>query len=238
MKIWFRILTPLKSEMHDTNTGSRCFFNSNIFSIISCRNPIIERIICIFAAKFLFNMKKTIYALAILTFGFINAQQKVDVKVSYGSPSLYGMAESITGDALNAFNVLIPGREFVQYSSNGVFAVDVMLHSGNDKWRYGLGYNNETVTDNRNNFKGNFNTFLAQADYSWLNPDNKFKLYSGLGAGVVMTNLTQNSTKENDVIFAFNVTPIGISYGQTFAVFLETNVGTKGLAQGGVSYTF
>ena len=183
-------------------------------------------------------MKKTFYSLSILAFGFANAQQKVDVKVSYGAPSLYGVAESITGDAIHAFNILIPGREVVEYNSGGVLAVEVMLHSKNDKWRYGLGYNNETVKDDRYNFKGNFNTILAQADYSWLDPDNKFKLYSGLGAGAVFASLNQNSSKDDDVIFAFNITPIGISYGQKFGVFLETNVGTKGLVQGGVSYTF
>ena len=53
-------------------------------------------------------MKKTFYALSILAFGCANAQQKVDVKVSYGAPSLYGVTESITGDAINAFNILIP----------------------------------------------------------------------------------------------------------------------------------
>lgn len=182
-------------------------------------------------------MKKTFYAVSFFALGLLNAQ-KVDVKVSYGAPSLYGMTESITNSSLSIFGNVILGNDVVIYESNGVFAAEVMLHSKNDKWRYGLGYNNETVKDDRYNLKGNFNTILVQADYSWLKPDNKLKLYSGAGVGALMSNFESILVKEDNVIFAFNITPIGISYGEKFGVFLETNVGTKGLVQGGVSYTF
>lgn len=180
-------------------------------------------------------MKKTLYSLSIFALGLVNAQ-KVDVKVSYGTASVYGLSESIVRDVVS---IIIPGNEVADYTSNGVIAVDVMLHSSNNKWRYGLGYQNEMVKDDRFNVKGNFNTLLAQADYSWLYPDRKFKLYSGAGVGAIMTKFSQGAIKDDsDVGFAFNVTPIGLSYGEKFAVFVETNVGTKGIVQGGVSYTF
>lgn len=183
-------------------------------------------------------MKKTIYSLSILLGSFITAQQKVDVKVSYGAPSLFGISESITESSISVFTDVMFGKDLIIYDSNGVFAAEVMLHSKDDKWRYGIAYTNEKVTDDRNDLTGSFNTILAQADYSWLNPDNKFKLYSGAGVGALMANFDQGLFQDNNVIFAYNVTPIGVSYGRQFAVFLETNVGTKGFVQGGVSYTF
>lgn len=181
-------------------------------------------------------MKKTIYILAILVGGIVTAQKKVDVKASYGTSSLYGNAVSLTGSIISTISN--GGNEVANYDSNGVFALDVMLHSNSSKWTYGVGYNMETVKDDALNFKGNFNTLLAQAQYYWLNPESKFKLYSGLGVGALISSSDYNSSKESDVIFAFNVSPIAIGYGEKFMVFLETNVGTKGYLQGGVSYTF
>lgn len=183
-------------------------------------------------------MKKSIYTFSILLGGLVSAQKNIDLKVSYGTASLYGIAESITGNAFNAINILDPNRKIATYSSDGVFAVDLMLHSSSSKWKYGLGYNYETVKDSNLNFKGDFNTVLAQASYNWSNPENKLKLYSGAGVGAVFTSFKEGATDSSDVIFAFNVSPIGISYGEKFGVFLETNVGTKGLLQGGISYTF
>lgn len=181
-------------------------------------------------------MRKTIYVLAILVAGIATAQKKVDARISYGTPSLYGSAVSLTSDLISIIGT--GGKEAVNYESNGVLALDVMLHSNDSKWRYGLGYSLETVKDDAQKFKGNFNTILAQAHYYWLNPDNRFKLYSGIGVGALISSTEQKTTQENDVIFAFNVAPIGIGYGEKFAVFLEANVGTKGFLQGGVSYTF
>ena len=183
-------------------------------------------------------MKNTICTLSILLGVLFSAQKKVDVRVSYGTESFYGISESMLGNAFNAFNILDPNRKIVTYTSDGVFALDLMLHSSDSKWKYGLGYNHESVKDSNLNFSGDFNTVLAQASYNWTNPENKLKLYSGAGVGAVFASLEQGANNSNDVIFAFNVSPIGISYGEKFGVFLETNFGTKGMVQGGVSYTF
>ena len=183
-------------------------------------------------------MKKTIYTLAILGSGLVSAQKNVEVKASYGTSSLYGMAESITGNVFNALNILDPNRQVVTYNSAGVFALDVMLNSDDSRWKYGLGYNLETVKDSKLNFEGNFNTVLAQASYTWSNPANKLKFYSGAGIGAIFTSFKEGPKDNSETIFAFNVSPIGVSYGEKLGVFLESNLGTKGLVQGGVSYTF
>lgn len=44
------------------------------------------------------------------------------------------------------------GNEVANYDSNGVFALDVMLHSNSSKWTYGLEYSMETVKDDALNF--------------------------------------------------------------------------------------
>lgn len=183
-------------------------------------------------------MKKIICAFSIAVGALLFAQQKVEVKASYGAPSLYGMTESITGSIISAVGSAFSDKDPVIYDSKGVIAVEVMLHSNDSKWKYGVGYNNETVKDSRNNFKGTFNSILAQANYNWNNPDNKFKIYSGAGVGALMASTERNDAKDNKVLLAFNVSPVGIQYGEKLAVFLETNVGIKGLVQGGLSYTF
>ena len=183
-------------------------------------------------------MKKTIYTLAILFSGLISAQKNVEVKVSYGTASLYGISESITANAFNAINILGPGNKIVTYESAGVFAIDLMLQNPDSRWKYGLGYNLETVKDSNLKFEGNFNTLLAQGSYTWLSTASKLKLYSGAGLGATFLSFKEGAQDESSTIFAFNVSPIGVSYGEKFGVFLETNFGTKGLLQGGVSYTF
>lgn len=181
-------------------------------------------------------MKRTMYSLMILLAGLVGAQKKVDVKASYGTASLYGTATSLTGDIAS---IIVTGaKELSDYDSNGVFALEVMLHSNNSKWTYGLGYNRETVKDNAQSFKADFNTILAQSHYYWTNASSKLRIYSGIGAGALISSSANNSVTDNEVLFAFNVLPVGIHYGEKLGVFLETNVGTKGFLQGGVSYTF
>jgi hypothetical protein len=183
-------------------------------------------------------MKKAICILSILLGGFVSAQQNVEVKVSYGTPSLYGISESITANAFNAFNFLGPGNKIVAYESTGVLAIDVMLQSNDSRWKYGLGYNYESVKDSKVKLEATFNSILAQGSYTWLSTASKLKMYSGAGIGASFLTFKESPKEESSTIFAFNISPIGISYGEKFGVFLETNFGTKGLLQGGVSYTF
>lgn len=183
-------------------------------------------------------MKKLLTAAAVAAGAFLQAQN-VEVKVSYGTSSLYGVAASITSGIVEAISSPnSTGRQAVNYNSDGVFAAEVMLGSANQKWKYGGSYMLENVVDNANILSGKFNTILAQTTYTWNNPENKFRFYSGVGVGVLFTAFEGRSSRENDALFAFNVSPIGVHYGEKFGVFLETNIGTKGLLQGGISYTF
>jgi len=179
-------------------------------------------------------MKKTICALAFLFAAWGTAQKKVDLKASYGTASLFGITESITGNIINA---IIAGPS-VNYDSNGVFSAEVMMHNDDSKWQYGIGYNFERVKDDHYNYKINFNTFLLQANYTWNNPQNKMKLYSGAGVGALFSSFEGRDNNDNNVYLAFNLSPVGIRYGEKLGVFVEANIGTKGFLQGGASYTF
>lgn len=181
-------------------------------------------------------MKNKILLLALCAGGLLSAQ-KIEVKASYGATSLYGMAESFTDASIGVFGYAFT-QDMIVYESTGVFAAEIMLNTESNKLQYGLAYSNETVKDNKHNLKGNFNTILAQANYFWSNPEKKFKLYSGAGVGMMFTNFENNSLKNSDSNFAFNITPIGFRYGNKLGVFLESNIGTKGFVQGGISYQF
>lgn len=181
-------------------------------------------------------MKTKFYMLSIFLGGLLSAQ-KIEVKASYGTPSLYGIAESFTDTTIGMFGYAFFG-DIVVYESKGVFSAEVLLNSENNKLQYGLAYTNETVKDEKHNLKGNFNSILAQANYFWSKPEQKFKMYSGAGVGLLFTNFENNDLRNSNSVFAFNITPFGVRYGEKFGIFLESNIGTKGFAQGGVSYKF
>ena len=64
------------------------------------------------------------------------------------------------------------------------------------------------------------------------------KLYSGAGVGALFSSFEGRGNNDNNVYLAFNLSPVGIRYGEKLGVFVETNIGTKGFLQGGASYTF
>lgn len=181
-------------------------------------------------------MKNKLLFLSLFAGGLLSAQ-KIEVKASYGAPSLYGISESLTDAVIGTMGYAL-FQDMVIYESTGVFSAEVMLNTENSKLQYGLAYSNETVKDEKHDLKGNFNSIFAQANYYWSKPENKFKMYSGAGIGLLFTNFENDEARNSKSIFAFNITPFGVRYGEKFGVFLESNIGTKGFVQGGVSYKF
>ncbi len=177
-------------------------------------------------------MKKNILIGLLLSSTAMVAQKKIQVAASYGSGSFYGLTESLTESILTQSTQL-------NYESDGVFAVDVMMGNEDSRLMYGLSYSHEQLKDPSKGVKTSLETIEAQATYKWLNPAKKFNIYSGVGAGVIFgSSKVLMLPKSDDTLFAFNVTPIGIRYGTDFSVFAEANIGTRGIVQGGVAYTF
>lgn len=181
-------------------------------------------------------MKQIVILGSILATTLFSAQKKVEVSASYGASSMYGISETMTNAIIDV--ILIPtGDEYI-YSSKGVLAIDVMLRNEGQRLAYGLGYTHESVTDDSKGLKGSLDAILAQASYKWLNPSKKFNFYSGAGIGASFGNFKDNRGDSDGIIFAFNVTPIGLRYGSDLSFFIETNIGVRGFLQGGISYQF
>ena len=181
-------------------------------------------------------MKKLITFLAMGAFCSGYAQN-YEIKVSYGAPSLYGIAESLTTTILDG-NTYINEASVGEYQSSGVLQIDANKFSTNKKWSYGLSFGMEKVDNKDNNFESTFTTLLANVDYYWTNSSNKFNIYSGAGIGAVFVKMKDHGNDISGTVFGFNIKPIGLRYGGNLGVFLEGNIGTRGMLQGGASYRF
>lgn len=180
-------------------------------------------------------MKKVLLPL-LLASGFLSAQ-KFEVSASYGAPSVY----DATYELASAITTSIITNES-NPASTGVAAVGVAMYSENMKWRYGADVANEFFNTTESISKQNILSVLPKVDYFWLRKE-KLGLYSGAAVGVTFISSTyvnkdKKETKNTDTVFGFNILPIGIRYGGDLSVFLEANIGMKGIAQGGVSYRF
>jgi len=189
-------------------------------------------------------MKKSLLMLSLITTSFLSAQ-KIEVSVSYGTPSLFGTTDSLLKEIGSAAGAAIWGGEINYPDSNGVLNISVATYNTDMKWRYGLEANLESFNESKSSLsKQSYISVLPKVDYFWSDADKKFRFYSGVSAGVLFRNTEYKSanttavTKENDTFFAFNITPIGVRYGGNFGVFLEPNIGVRGFVQAGASYIF
>ncbi|NDV47373.1 hypothetical protein D0T49_09980 [Paludibacter sp. 221] len=88
-------------------------------------------------------------------------------------------------------------------------------------------------------FKKRHYTLAAEADFIYLNFD-RFKMYALAGVGATLYGLTYtsaiNGEKDNNTTpyFTFQVTPIGIRYGERFGGFLEVGFGYRGILNAGI----
>ncbi len=81
--------------------------------------------------------------------------------------------------------------------------------------------------------EGKYVSIIPRADYYWVNK-RAVRFYSGIGAGVSFAEQKFDDDKANDVIFAFNVAPVGVELGTTIAFFGEVNFGYNGLINAGL----
>ncbi|WP_160139249.1 hypothetical protein [Chryseobacterium sp. c4a] len=179
-------------------------------------------------------MKKLLFPLLLVGVS-INAQ-KIEVSASYGTPSVYGVAYDLGSSIVGSIT------DTQAPSSNGVLAFGLMVYSKDMKWRYGADVTSELYGKTESISKQNIISILPKVDYFWLRKQ-KLGLYSGGSIGINFINTTYTSTdrmkrKDNSTGFGFNVVPIGLRYGGDLSVFVETNIGMKGIVQAGVSYRF
>lgn len=181
------------------------------------------------------TMKKTILFIALM-YSSIAFSQKVEISVGYGIPSVYGFANEFGNDLVSAItdDGETPG-------SIGAINAAVMVYNNNMHWRYGLDFVNEFYsTDNTRYSKKSNISIMPRVDHFWTASGKKLRLYSGVSAGIYLDRATiknkeNKEEKIDDNVFGFNVTPIGLRYGNDFSVFIEPNIGTRGTLEVGLS---
>ena len=182
-------------------------------------------------------MKKLLFSVLITAFSVTSHAQKFEIQLGYGSPSLYSTTFKLAEEIGNIF----VGTD-VSPDSKGVLNAAFLLKSDNENWKYGIELTNEFFDTNDKIKSQNLLSILPKVDYVWLNATGKFRMYSGVAAGITMVSAKYKETAEekdwSEANFAYNITPLGIRYGGNLGVFLETNIGMKGFAQAGISYSF
>lgn len=119
-----------------------------------------------------------------------------------------------------------------------------------ERWHYGgafsysqseydVNYRNEKIGEKVNTYY----TVAAETSYSFLKKE-KLNLYALLGAGATFVTVKNTdysddtTTDDNDTIFNFQVTPIGIRYGKQWGGFAELGFGYRGVLTFGAFYNF
>lgn len=182
-------------------------------------------------------MKKLILLSAILITSFAFSQ-KFEISVGYGAPSIYGISNDLGTGLVST--ITKDGSP----NSIGALNVSALVYNKNEKWRYGLDFVSEFFSVSDTNYsKKSTISIMPRVDYFWSGEGKKLKLYSGVSAGIYLDNaMIKNSAEQeeklNDSTFGFNITPIGLRYGSALAVFVEPNIGVKGIGQAGISYRF
>jgi len=106
---------------------------------------------------------------------------------------------------------------------------------------FAYAYNNsDAYINNTKNgeFDDNYFTFAAELEYRYVSQP-KLVLYGSVGAGATImkqkyTSDTGKSSDADKTYFNFQVSPIGIKYGNRFGVFGELGFGYKGILSVGI----
>lgn len=182
-------------------------------------------------------MKKFLVFLCLIT-SYFGYSQTTGVAVSYGTPSLYGVADGL----LTAIGNGLTGSEY-NPESEGVLHVEVTRFNRDRRLRYGIESNIEFFGTSAQTRSKVYYGFSPKIDYFWSSSNRKLRFYSGISAGFTIRDVKyidadDKRTSSSDAFFAFNLTPVAIRYGNEWGVFLEPNIGNRGFLQLGVSYEF
>ena len=92
-------------------------------------------------------------------------------------------------------------------------------------------------------FTSRYYSLALEGDFKYVNSD-KFKLYSLMGVGATLLDQTYKNNRSDEIrsrnktFFNFQVTPIGIKYGDELGIFTELGFGYKGILCAGLFCRF
>ena len=102
----------------------------------------------------------------------------------------------------------------------------------------------ETTSEKIGDYTRSYLTFMPAAKFNWLRKEH-FGMYSKIAAGVTFTNTNMKDTdptvatkKDNNVMFNFQASLIGIEAGGQLRGFAEFGMGEQGAILLGIRYNF
>lgn len=93
------------------------------------------------------------------------------------------------------------------------------------------------TSGSKSSVKSNFFTILLRGDYRYINKDG-FKLYGSLAAGPSFFKSTGTTGSSTSTRLGYQITPIGLSFGNSFVGWAELGFGFRGLISAGLAYRF
>ncbi|KPQ13676.1 MAG: hypothetical protein HLUCCX10_12420 [Algoriphagus marincola HL-49] len=184
-------------------------------------------------------MKKLALGLFIILVTIFNSsaqESKVEVRAGYGILSAQAMGSVLSNSIVGGLS----GYEKTDISTGGVFMFSLLFNPSN-RISFGLdfGYEkldvlyespsqpNVTSTDR-------FITVMPRIDLRYVNKE-AYSLYGSLAAGGSFLSAGRGNESEQGVAFAYQITPIGIRFGNNIALFAEAGFGFRGLLNAGLS---
>lgn len=194
-------------------------------------------------------MKKSIFIAIATVVGFVfktQAQEskKHEIRIDYSDATPLVIADVFT----NAFVSAISGSESSNEKAFGMLSAGYRYALSN---RFSIGadlsYANAS-SDMKNKStneityrKSNFYMVLPTAKYSYVKR-GIIDFYGTVASGAILANGSDRTDHEktttNDIIFAFQVNPLGLRIGKDWGGFLEAGYGFKGIFALGASYRF
>lgn len=192
------------------------------------------------------SMKKG-YLLLLCTFLYFaaaNAQyKKHEIEIGIGIWNLNevtNIASTITVPSVPTGTMMEGGKSFGSIHVNYKYRLHERISAGGT-----FAYDYSSANAVLNHYPiGSFNmthyTLAAEADYTYLN-FKYFKMYALAGIGGTLYDMDYmdgvNSNKDDDntsLHFTFQLTPIGLKFGDTFGGFLEIGFGYRGIFNAGL----
>jgi hypothetical protein len=200
---------------------------------------------------FMKNLKKpslvfVILFLAFLTCPYLSKSQTDDVNrvvVSFGgmtAPEILedpnDLAEALFSDGTTTSKASFMGTFNIQYDRVISEKYSVGLSLVLESIKKDVSRPNMIYSDG---YQAKYFTILTNASYLYLRKE-KLELYGRLGVGVSFSKeefVEQNVSKES-VLFAYQVSPIGVRLGKKFFFQAEAGFGYVGIISFGVGYRF
>ncbi|TDK43455.1 hypothetical protein [Algoriphagus formosus] len=184
-------------------------------------------------------MKKLVLGLVIMLVIVFdsNAQEsKVEVRAGYGVLSAQAIGSVLSNSIVGGLD----GYEKTDISSGGALIFSLLFNPSN-RISFGLDFGYEKLdviyeSPSQANItsKDRFITVMPRVDLRYVNKE-AYSLYGSLAAGGSFLSAERGNESEQGVAFAYQITPIGIRFGNNIALFAEAGFGFRGLLNAGLS---